>query len=72
MAAPKGSPLLSSVEALFENTESIVIAAFQVQSPPIPHVYGWHYSAASSLNHPPESRTAAFASSVPCIPAHYL
>lgn len=35
MAAPKGSPLLSSVEALFENTESIIIAAFQVRSPPI-------------------------------------
>lgn len=30
MAAPKGSALLASVEALFENTESIVIAAFQV------------------------------------------
>jgi hypothetical protein len=30
MAVVKGSALLSSVEALFENTESIVIAAFQV------------------------------------------
>jgi hypothetical protein len=30
MAATRGSPLLASVEALFENTESIVIAAFQV------------------------------------------
>jgi hypothetical protein len=30
MAATKGSALLTSVEELFENTESIVIAAFQV------------------------------------------
>jgi hypothetical protein len=33
MAVVKGSALLSSVEALFENTESIVIAAFQVCAP---------------------------------------
>lgn len=30
MTSVKGSPLLASVESLFENTESIVIAAFQV------------------------------------------
>lgn len=31
-AAGKGSPLLASVEALFESSESIVIAAFQVRA----------------------------------------